>query len=67
MLVLTRPVGGTIDIGPQIRITVIALDHSNVRLGITAPEQLLPSATETHERAQSQTPEQLAKNHIIWR
>ena len=67
VLVLTRRVGESIVIGPDIRITVIALDRRTVRLGVTAPEGLLPPVEETHERAQAQTDEQRDKKHISWR
>lgn len=67
VLVLTRRVGESVVIGPDITVTVIALDRRSVRLGITAPEGLLPPAEETHERAQAQADEQRDKNHISWR
>ena len=63
MLILQRRVGGTVQIGPDIRVTVIALNNHEVRLGIVAPPTLLPPAEEVHERAEDQS----AKDHISWR
>lgn len=40
MLVLTRQVDQTIDIGFDIEVTVIEIRGDKVRLGITAPAQV---------------------------
>jgi carbon storage regulator CsrA len=37
MLVLSRKVSQQVQIGPDISITVVRIDHNHVRLGITAP------------------------------
>ena len=37
MLVLTRRIGQTIHIGPNVRVVVIDITGYNVRLGIEAP------------------------------
>jgi carbon storage regulator len=63
VLILQRRIGETLDIGPEIRITLIAVDSHSARIGIVAPVALLPHAEETHERAQ----EQRDKSHISWR
>lgn len=39
MLVLTRKAGETIHIGPDIKIHVVAISHSRVRVGIEAPRE----------------------------
>ena len=63
MLVLHRRVGGTVQIGPDIRVTVMAVNSHEVRLGIVAPPTLLPPAEEVHERAEDQS----GRDHISWR
>ncbi len=40
MLVLTRKVGETIEIGTEIEIKVVDVKQGQVRIGITAPEDL---------------------------
>lgn len=38
MLVLTRKVDQSIDIGDDIRVVVVAIDGDKVKLGIVAPQ-----------------------------
>jgi carbon storage regulator len=40
MLILTRNSGETIIIGDNIKITVLSVSRGNVRLGITAPNDV---------------------------
>ena len=40
MLVLTRKLGESIVIGDRIVVTVVKLDHGQVRLGIEAPREI---------------------------
>jgi carbon storage regulator len=40
MLVLSRKVGESIKLSDDIEITVLALDHTRVRLGIRAPRHI---------------------------
>src|SRR5947209_6869275 len=40
MLVLTRKLGKKIVIGERIVVTVVKLDHAQVRLGIEAPREI---------------------------
>ena len=41
MLILTRTVGETITIGDNIRIHILAIKGTQVRLGIEAPKNML--------------------------
>jgi carbon storage regulator len=41
MLVLTRKLGEEVVIGDNIRLTVVAIRGSHVRLGFTAPAEIL--------------------------
>jgi carbon storage regulator len=38
MLVLSRKLGQAIQVGADIRITVVRIDRNNVRIGIQAPD-----------------------------
>ena len=40
MLILTRRIGETINIGNDIKITVTAISGSQVRIGISAPKEV---------------------------
>ena len=40
MLILTRRVGETINVGNDIKITVTAISGSQVRIGIDAPKEV---------------------------
>jgi carbon storage regulator CsrA len=49
MLVLTRNVGEEIVIGNDIHITVVAVKGEKVRLGVTAPKDVVVDRGEVHE------------------
>lgn len=53
MLVLTRRVGETIDIGNDIQIKVVDLRGGQVRIGIKAPEGLIISRGEKKKAPES--------------
>ena len=40
MLVLSRKLGEKIVIGPNVTITIVKLDHNQVRIGIEAPKDV---------------------------
>ena len=40
MLVLSRKLGESIQVGPDVTVTVLAVEGNKVRLGITAPEEI---------------------------
>jgi carbon storage regulator len=40
MLVLSRKLGQSFHVGPEIRITVVKIDRSSVRIGIEAPGEV---------------------------
>ena len=63
MLILRRRVGEAVQIGPDIRVTIVAASNQEVRLGIVAPPTLLPAAEELHDRGEDKSD----KDHISWR
>ena len=50
MLILTRREGETIRIGDDIEVIVLEVKGNQVRLGITAPEEVAVHREEVYER-----------------
>lgn len=50
MLILTRKIGESINIGTDIKITVVSIDGSQVRLGIDAPKDVIVHREEVYKR-----------------
>jgi carbon storage regulator len=50
MLILTRKLGETIRIGPDIVVTVLAVNGNQVRVGIEAPKDVAVHREEVFER-----------------
>jgi carbon storage regulator len=53
MLVLTRRVGEEIVIDGEIRVKILAIDGGKVKLGISAPPEVLVDRQEVHDRRAS--------------
>ena len=51
MLVLSRKLGQAIQVGADIRITVVRIDRNNVRIGIQAPDGVMIFREEIAEAA----------------
>jgi carbon storage regulator len=60
MLVLTRKVGEEIVIGDDIRITVLASRGDKVRIGISAPKEVVVDRQEIHEKRMKSVSEEAA-------
>jgi carbon storage regulator len=75
MLVLTRRLGESINIGDNIKITVVDIDGKQVKIGIEAPKDITIFREEVYERikkenlraAASATSEQLKKAAQIFK
>ena len=50
MLVLTRKVGESIQVGDDIRLTVLSVQGQNVKIGIQAPRSVTVHRKEIYER-----------------
>ena len=50
MLILTRRVGETVVIGENITVTILAVNGSQVRIGIKAPKEITVDREEIAER-----------------
>ncbi len=57
MLVLTRRIGEEIVIDGQIRLFVVSVQGTRVRLGIQAPDSIRVARQEVHERISREAPE----------
>ena len=40
MLVLSRKLGQSFHVGPDVRITIVKIDRNSVRIGIEAPDEV---------------------------
>ena len=49
MLFVTRKVGEEIVIGNNVRLTVVAIEGKDVRIGISAPPEVVVDRQEVHE------------------
>jgi carbon storage regulator len=50
MLALTRRIGETLKIGPNVSVTVLGMRGRRVRIGITAPASVAVHREELYER-----------------
>lgn len=50
MLILTRRVGETVNIGDKIKVVVLGVKGSNVRIGVEAPKEVPVHREEIYER-----------------
>ena len=50
MLILTRRPDESLYIGPDITVTVLGIRGNQVRLGITAPKDVIVDREEVHQR-----------------
>jgi len=54
VLILTRKLGESITIGDKIKITVVDCQGKQVKLGITAPKQVIVHREEIYEKIQEE-------------
>lgn len=50
MLILTRKVGESINIGNDIKITIVSLDKGQARIGIDAPKDVIIHREEIYNK-----------------
>ncbi len=74
MLILTRKVGESIKIGDDIRVIVLEVKGSQVRLGVEAPKEKAIYREEVYERVQREMleaaeagPESLNQALTLWK
>ena len=54
MLILTRRIGETINIGDDVQVTVLSIKGNQVRVGINAPKEVPVHREEIYERIKNE-------------
>ena len=50
MLILTRRIGETLNIGNEVQVTVLGIKGNQVRIGVVAPREVPVHRKEVYER-----------------
>ena len=59
MLILTRRIGETLNIGDDVQVTVLGVKGNQVRLGINAPKDVPVHREEIYERIKREKEEDI--------
>lgn len=54
MLILTRRIGETLNIGDDIKVTILSINGRQVRIGIDAPKEIPIHREEIYQRVQTE-------------
>jgi len=64
MLVLTRKPGESLRIGDDVRITVVEIDGSNIKIGIDAPRSVAIYREEVYQKIKEENQAAVAKAEV---
>jgi len=64
MLVLTRKPGESLRIGDDVRITVVEIDGSNIKIGIDAPRSVAIYREEVYQKIKEENQAAVAKTEV---
>ncbi len=57
MLILTRRIGETLNIGDEVRVTVLGVKGNQVRIGVTAPKDIPVHREEIYDKIKKEQEE----------
>lgn len=63
MLILTRRVGETLNIGDEVQVTVLGIKGNQVRIGVNAPKDVPVHREEIYERIQKEKETDVPEEH----
>jgi len=62
MLILTRRIGETLNIGDDVQVTVLGIKGNQVRIGVSAPKDVPVHREEIYERIKKEEEEGVVGN-----
>ena len=64
MLILTRRIGETLNIGDDVQVTVLGIKGNQVRIGVNAPKEIPVHREEIYERIKKEKEADIAPRAV---